>query len=60
VSKFSLRKWELDGRPLANPLLILWRLFWHLPYLVLAVMITGVTLLGQGSYAASQVWGDLM
>ena len=31
-TSINFRNWTFEGRKLANPLLIIWRMFWLMPY----------------------------
>lgn len=51
-------KWEYKGRRLANPLVILWRLFWFPIFKLSAALTCLIALIVWGPYTAKQIWEE--
>lgn len=51
-------KWEYKGRSLANPIVIIWRLFWFPIFKILLTITCIVAWFAFGKYAAENIWNE--
>lgn len=54
----GLMQWHWKGRKLANPVVIVWKLIWFIPYQILRVILCLVGGIGFGLHTAEMIWKD--
>jgi hypothetical protein len=54
--KFNLLEWSYNARKIAPPHIIVWKLFWYVPYKISLAIACMFCALGFGLDSASELW----
>lgn len=58
IGKLNIKNWTYAGSKLNNPIVILWKLIWFIPFKISVLITCLFALLGFGWYAAERIWKE--
>lgn len=58
IGKLDIKEWTYAGCRLNNPLLIIWKLIWFVPFKISVLITCLFALIGFGKYAALTIWRE--